>query len=249
MKPIYKKFALASAASFAALLHTSCDNSSSKKEAYSEATFELRSDASDSPQGSRKVWPPATDTVAPNLMTENYLVVLDDSGSMSGRRIAQAKEALKKIARTLPAEHNLGLLFLNRDSELKLGTENRDAFTQLISTTHASGGTPLLASTKRAVLAMTKQASQQKGLGAYHLIIVTDGESSDGSPLGLVASAVLQTAIQVHVVGFHVDDHELNDTRFVDYQTASNTDELIKAFEAVAAETNTFSDPKEFSAH
>ena len=79
------------------------------------------------------------------------------------------------------------------------------------------------------------------------MIVVTDGESSDGSAMPLVKMIVKQTAIQVHVIGFHLKDHEMNQPTLVDYRTAGSSQELAQAFEAVAAEVDEFSDPRKFS--
>jgi len=211
-----------------------------------KATLELPSTSSQSGEV-RKVWPPVSDKSASNPMIENYLVVLDDSGSMAGTKMREAKDALRQLADTLPDEHNLGLMMLNSKSEVPLDVGNRDAFKEAVNNSHARGGTPLNKSTSRAFQNITSQASSQQGYGNYHIIIVTDGESSDGSPMKLVKRVVEKTAVQFHVVGFHVNNHGMNNSKYVDYRTAKNSSELAQAFEAVAAETNEFSDPKEFS--
>jgi len=166
---------------------------------------------------------------------------------MAGSKMRQAKEALKKLAETLPAEHNLGLMLLNGHGVVPLATNNRGDFNILVNSSNARGSTPLTASTARAYNEITEQASRQQGYGSYHVIIVTDGESSDGSPMSIVKKVVNNTAVQFHVIGFHVSSHGMNDPLYVDYRTATNSSELVKAFEEVAAETNEFSDPKEFS--
>ncbi len=214
---------------------------------------EILSETSSSPSTTathkpdRKVWPPVSNEYAAIQTTENYLVVLDDSGSMDGDKMKQAKQALITLADTLPAEHNLGLIHLNSPTKVPLGTKNRAAFKQAVHGSSARGGTPLRASTTRAFQEITTQASRQQGYGSYHMIIVTDGESSDKSPMDIVRQVVAKTSVQVHVIGFHVASHEMNDPRYVDYRTASNAAELAKAFKEVAAETNEFSDPKEFT--
>jgi len=198
-------------------------------------------------EAARKVWPPESDASAADLMAENFLVVLDDSGSMAGNKMKQAKQALKALADTLDKKHQLGLMLLNNRQVIPIASNNRAEFKTAVSRASSDGGTPLTDATKRAFMQITEQASRQQGYGAYHVIVVTDGESNDGSPMEIVQAIVKNTAVQVHVVGFHVDDHEMNDSRYVNYQTAKNTAELIKAFEAVAAETNEFSDTKEFT--
>jgi len=195
----------------------------------------------------RKAWPPASDHVDPDLLQENYLVVLDDSGSMKGEKIEQAKSALLSLAQTLPQEHNLGLVRLNRSGIVSLGLGSREDFVKTVKSTQADGGTPLRAVTTKAYQLLTKKASSQRGYGTYHMIIVTDGESSDGSAMPLVEAIVVRTSIQVHVIGFHLQNHEMNQPHLVDYQTAGNSQELTQAFEAVAAETEEFTDPQKFS--
>ena len=192
-------------------------------------------------------WPPPSDEQVSNVLQENYFVIMDDSGSMSGRRINEARQALLNLAQTLPAEHNLGVMFLNDPDVVSLSSGDRREFVQRVKTVNAYGGTPLLNTIVEAYRKITEQASSQSGYGSYHLIVVTDGNSTDGSPLQLVRSIVANTSIQVHVIGFHVNDHILNDPAFIDYQTASNSTELAKAFESVTAETDTFSDPTEFT--
>jgi Mg-chelatase subunit ChlD len=198
-------------------------------------------------EAQRKSWPPTSNESVATQTTENYFVVLDDSGSMAGQKMDQAKKALETLADTLAPEHNLGLILLNGSSQVALGTANREEFRQAVASTSANGSTPLSASTIRAFKKITEQASRQQGYGGYHMIIVTDGESSDGSPMDLVKKVVQRTSIQFHVIGFHVATHGMNNPRYVDYRTARNASELAQAFEEVAAETNEFSDPKEFS--
>jgi len=210
-------------------------------------TSSAESKASSTVTEARKVWPPASDESVSDQTIENYLVVLDDSGSMKGNRIQQAKEALTTLADTLDPKHNLGLIQLNGNKVIQLATSNRREFKNAVAGAVAEGGTPLTKGTKRAYREVTKQASRQQGYGGYHMIIVTDGESGDGSPMKMVRAIVRNTSIQVHVIGFHLNNHEMNNQDYVDYHTANNADELVKAFEAVAAETNEFTDPKEFN--
>lgn len=231
-----------------ATLFVSCKSSRSAGEGDANLPESLRvSTQAASTSETKNIWPPASDFVDADLLKENYLVVLDDSGSMGGAKIKQAKEALLSLAKTLPAEHNLGLVLLNSSNPIELGQGSREAFIKAVKATRANGGTPLRRVTAKSYEMITKKASSQRGYGTYHMIIVTDGDSNDGSPMPLVKSIVTQTPIQVHVIGFHLKDHEMNQPRFVDYQTAGNSQELSRAFEAVAAETNEFSDPREFS--
>ena len=130
-------------------------------------------------QVARKSWPPASNDRVSDQMVENFLVVLDDSGSMSGNKMKQAKQALQKLADTLEDKHQLGLMLLNNKDIIKIGPNNRQQFKKAVSRAKANGGTPLTKATKRAFKQITEQASRQQGYGAYHIIIVTDGESGE----------------------------------------------------------------------
>lgn len=231
-----------------ALYLASCtEENSSAAEQRADAQLTKTQSKETSTEDKRYNWPPVTTDLDAEPLKENYLVILDDSGSMSGERIKQAKDALRQLAKTLPEEHNLGLICLNNTGVVNLDVGNRQEFLRLVNQSEAHGGTPLAEATAIGYELITKQASRQKGYGTYHIIIVTDGASSDGSPIKLVRTIVGRTPVQIHVVGFHLSEHEMNRPRLVDYQTANNTEELIKAFAAVAAETNDYSDPQEFS--
>ena len=138
---------------------------------------------------------------------------------------------------------------LNSDSLLLpfgKSPENRQNFKRLVSETQANGRTPLKQSVKTVYRELSIQCGRQLGYGTYHVIIVTDGASSDGEPLPRVRWMVNESTIEVHVVGFHLDDHSLNAPDCVDYHTAKSAEQLAKAFEAVAAESEDFVSPAEF---
>lgn len=197
-------------------------------------------------------WPPPSSQLAPDLLKDNYLVVLDDSGSMSsGGKMEQAKTALKKFVSIIPSDANLGYMVINDDSLLLpfgSSTENRQNFKKLVNQTQPTGTTPLRRTMKNAYRHISKQCAAQLGYGTYHIVLVTDGEatSANDDPVGLTRYLVNTSTIEVHVVGFHVDSHSMNLPDCVDYHTAKSAEQLAKVFEAVAAESEDFVSPAEF---
>src|SRR4029079_10802202 len=122
----------------------------------------------------------------------NYYVVLDASGSMTERgcsgdlpKIEAARNALAAFAESLPANANLGLQVFDargvrEQIPLATGEANRAKFKTVLSAVRAGGGTPLHTAITQAYARLEQQGSRQLGYGEYHLVVVTDGEASDG---------------------------------------------------------------------
>lgn len=199
-------------------------------------------------------WPPAAPAnlaVAQDLSADNYVLVLDDSGSMSSSncgggksRMSVAQQGSIKFGKSLPAPANLGLVvFSGRVPPLSLGTGNRAQFEKQVNGTSAGGGTPLVASITLGRDMLTVQAQKQRGYGNYHLVVVTDGESGDGNPGPLAKEIVTKTAINVHVIGFCVDkDHSLYLPGYTRYTSALNPQTLEQGLRAVLAESESYAD-------
>lgn len=96
---------------------------------------------------------------------------------------------------------------------------------------------------------LEKQAAAQLGYGEYNLVVVTDGDASDGSDLEKIVDLVAgQTPINLYTVGFCIDDrHVLNQEGRTEYRSALNTEELGTALQAVLAESEEFGDVQEFN--
>lgn len=192
--------------------------------------------------------------MADNSLAVNYYVILDASGSMSGKqkgriKMQAAKEALTRFCDNLPEDANLGLsTFSPLRERVPLGTDNRELFKDAIMQVQASGGTPLVKSMARGYEALTEQARKQSGYGRYILLVVTDGASSDGTPAPIAAEIVRQSAIEVQTIGFGVANHALNINGVTDYYSADSVETLIAALDRViASETEAFVDPTDFS--
>lgn len=193
--------------------------------------------------------------VASSLLTQNYYLVIDGSGSMdevgcSGdrRKIEVAKEAVNIFIDSIPKDANVGLLVFDNQGigeRVALGT-NHEEVKQQIQNISANGGTPLLEAMTRAYRAITKQAQEQLGYGEYHMVVVTDGEANNGQdPSKIVDTILRKSPIILHTIGFCIGDgHSLNVPGLTDYRAANNPDELLAGLQSVLAESTEYTADK-----
>ncbi len=208
-------------------------------------------------------WPPpapANMPVAANLLADNWVFVMDASGSMGDSscgtggkaRMETAKAGAIKFSRSIPGSANLGLVvFSDADRggisewlKLGIGPGNRSEFARLVNGIRPYGNTPLRGSAELGVQILTEQAQRQRGYGTYHLVIVTDGEANrGGNPASYVKGVVQQTPIAVHVIGFCVDGgHSLDIKGFTQYASANNPETLDRGLKAILAESEAYKD-------
>lgn len=195
-------------------------------------------------------WPPADEHVpiAKNLMTSNYYLIVDGSGSMadsqcsgSATKLDAAKVALTQFIGSLPQNNNVGLLTFDHSGiheKTPLGQNRSDVIASINSMSPGSA-TPLFTSIKKGYDALTVQAKKQLGYGEYHLVIVTDGEASDGQdPTPIVTKILYDTPIVIHTIGFCIrSGHSLNVPGETDYRAANNPEELLQKLTEVLAES------------
>ena len=184
------------------------------------------------------------------LMATNYYVVFDASGSMNDRqcsgaeaKIQVAKRAFSEFVDRLPADSNAGLTIFAGDIEefVPLGPLNRDRLKTAVAQLNAGGRTPLVTSISRAYRALTVQGTRQLGYGDYHLVVVTDGESTDGNPIDIVNRMVGESPVIVHTIGFCIgENHSLNQPGRVLYRNANSPAELAEGLSSVLAEAPSF---------
>lgn len=204
-----------------------------------------------------KQWPPVSEgakvETAANILVTNYLVLLDNSGSMNDSdcsgdksKFEVAKDALKNFASTLPVNDNISLLIFG-DGGAKVvvpfgsGIAHVGQFKSVLSGLSADEGTPLRGALQFSYETMMAQAQRQLGYGVYRIIVVTDGESTDGSPGPVAVDIVRQSPVEVHAIGFCVGtSHSLNVPGFTRYYTASDPKALADGLAAAQAETPTF---------
>jgi Ca-activated chloride channel homolog len=181
----------------------------------------------------------------------NYYVVFDASGSMMETRcsdpenkITVAKRALVEFAAKLPPDANFGLSVFDSAGIrelLPIGPIVGDAVVRAIAPIRASGSTPLVGAMRRAAAALTEQGRRQSGYGEFHLVVVTDGESTDGNPKVVVDEVLAASPIVLHTVGFCIGtSHSLNQPGKVVYRPADNPEALARGLADVLAESPAF---------
>lgn len=250
MNIIWKAACLAGIFSLAA-----CDSGNNAQSAHSQA--KAKTDVSTySLRGIDNSWPPAVgkqQVIAPNLLANNYYLVVDTSGSMnesgcSGNKpkLVVAKNALKQFVSKLPADANIGLLMFDngRAAEtIAIGPNTQTSISDAIqSVSKGAGGTPLGSAIRAGYKSLTRQAQAQLGYGEYHLVVVTDGYANTGNePDEVVKSMLKGSAINLHTIGFCIDEnHALNLPGYTIYKSAGNPEALMQGLDSVLAEAPDF---------
>lgn len=210
-------------------------------------------------------WPPAGDETVDRLDAEptrdNVMLALDMSGSMDEHQCAgnfdskaeAARTAFKAWVDTVPEETNIGLAIFGPDGTrlaVPLGRSgaHRGELFQAVDATNPRGGTPLSDAVALARGELERQALYQQGYGTYRLVVITDGEHTNGYDPRAEVKMILanrNNPIEIHTIGFCIDDSALNLEGYTYYQSASNPDELKGGLENVLAEVEQF-DPTDF---
>ncbi|MDH5510034.1 MAG: VWA domain-containing protein [Nitrospinota bacterium] len=203
-------------------------------------------------------WPPPagkTVEMAQDLTAANYLIVFDGSFSMNESRcsgsltkLQVAKSAVKKFISALGPGANVGLVGFggspsgkNRNYEHPLVSGDRTGINNLLDGVRGLGNTPLSRSVFRGFEMLEAQARRQGGYGQYHMVIVTDGISTDGDPSIMTRNIVERSAIKIHTIGFCINDrHGLNVPGYTRYSTASDPGALEAGLRGVLSENDSF---------
>jgi Ca-activated chloride channel homolog len=186
-------------------------------------------------------------TLATNVLSTNYYLVIDGSGSMmeSGcangdLKINVAKRAIVEFVKAVPEDANVGLLTFDSSGimeKVALG-KDRSNVLKSIRDIDAGGGTPLKTAITQSYSSIQKQSQTQLGYGEYHMVVVTDGEANFGEdPKEIVYNILTDTPVQIHTIGFCIDaGHSLNIPGLTDYRSATNPKELSEGLSGVLAE-------------
>ncbi|MBN2443073.1 MAG: VWA domain-containing protein [Spirochaetales bacterium] len=194
-------------------------------------------------------WPPGIDNpnmeLAENKLKKNYYLILDGSGSMSGEKMKTAKKALSRFINLVPDDANIGLAVFDSgglSERAPLGSSKEQLVNQ-IQRVNASGYTPLESSLALAYKQINKQAARQLGYGEYNIVVVTDGEASDGEEPGPIVNEILrESPVVIHTIGFQIgEQHSLNQPGRILYKSANNLEELSAGLGDVLAEMEDFS--------
>lgn len=194
-----------------------------------------------------ETWPPGADEVKVDpeqFSKKNYYIILDGSGSMTGDKLAVAKVALKKFISLIPTDSNIALTVFDKNGNFERASFGsiKAKISSEIDRVTAGGNTPLGKSIEIAGENLEKQAKRQLGYGEYNLVIITDGQATDGDRMDRAVKKILQESpIIIHTIGFHIGKgHPLNQPGKIYYKTAKNFDELSQGLEEVLAESENF---------
>lgn len=206
----------------------------------------------------KAVWPFAkgeqqSADLADNLLTKNYFLVFDGSGSMrdsgcsgSKQKIEVAKEVVAQWAEGIGPDANLGLIAFHNNgiTSLPLTKGGRENFIHTINKIPAGGGTPLAEAAAYAYEACTNQAKRQLGYGEYTIVIVTDGIADDATKLKKgIENILTQSPVNIYSIGFCIGaNHSLNQPGRTIYKAANNPEQLRQGLQEVLAESETFDD-------
>ena len=181
---------------------------------------------------------------------DKVVIILDASGSMASpmgskniQKIAAAKAALKEVMTKIPETTHVGLLvFSGKNVPDKwlypLGPRDNAALTKAIDLPQPGGNTPLGQFIKIGADRLLEERAKQFGYGSYRLLIVTDGEATDGQLTERYTPEVVARGITVDVIGVDMkQDHTLA-TKVHSYRRADDPEALKKALSDILAEVS-----------
>lgn len=172
----------------------------------------------------------------------NIVVILDNSGSMAermptgGTRIEAAKQALLRVLEQTPEGASVGVLLLNPGPSgpwlVPLGPVDQQATRAAVSGLRANGRTPLGGAMKTAADALLKVREGQR-YGDYKLLVVSDGEATDGDLVERYLPQIQSRGLLVDVIGVAMPNRHSLATRASTYRKADDPASLEKAISAV----------------
>ena len=193
---------------------------------------------------------PAREPAAPDAL--HVAVVLDDSGSMGEpmpgshqSKMDVAKAALQEVFAALPPDARVGVFNLN-GSGAGLGASHEllpiaphaaaEVAEALENRVQAGGGTPLGERLAEAADALLQERAARRH-GDYRLLVITDGEATDGGRLEAAVPRALGAGLTVDVIGVAMrEDHALA-TRVDRYRRADDPEALRAALREALAES------------
>jgi Mg-chelatase subunit ChlD len=174
-------------------------------------------------------------------------ILFDNSGSMKGEKIQQAKSAFRSWLQSVPADYKFSLITFEGKGKLDvpLGERTRDLVAQKVAQLEAYTGTPICGALQ---IAQAQIATRRREVTPYerHVVLIfTDGKETT-DPRGEAGvqqeiSTLRRQTVEVVGVGFHGEGDYMNGvaTRFA---LANNEQELKRGLAKVDAEVGTADD-------
>lgn len=111
----------------------------------------------------------------PNINT-SVVLLLDLSGSMAGKKLADAKAAAKKVIKTMPPDFEVGIMTYegacNQNFPFMTFTQDKQRLENAIDSLTTGGGTPLSTALTQAAQAIIKLGNGKQG----KIILLCDGQ-------------------------------------------------------------------------
>lgn len=133
----------------------------------------------------------------------NLCLILDRSGSMSGRPIETVKQAAKSLVDQLTPNDRLSIIAFNHQAQVLIPNQavaDRDRIQQQIQQLKPAGGTAIDEGLKLGI----QESAVGKGDRVSHIFLLTDGENEHGDNERCLklATVAAEYSITLHSLGF-----------------------------------------------
>lgn len=129
-------------------------------------------------------------------------IIFDDSGSMEGRKLAEAKAAFRDWIASVPADYRLSLIALNAGMLVKPSRGNAREVSEAVNRIQAGGNTPLAENIGRALGQIQERRAKVGPYERQILIVFTDGQDTSTEGVTGVARRLNKAReINVETVG------------------------------------------------
>lgn len=168
------------------------------------------------------------------------MIMIDTSGSMSGKDLTAAKSAATTFLQGIPADVQVGLgNFADHPKILVKPTTHRAPVRNALEKLHAKGSTSLYDAITQAVHTLGDSGSRT-------IVLLSDGSDTvSKTTLAKVTETVHASGVRLAVVGFHTDDTANSALKSIAHAgdgsltTALDPGSLRKAFRSAAQEITT----------
>ncbi len=165
-------------------------------------------------------------------------LVIDTSGSMSGQRMTDAKDAAKGFISELQPGDRAAVIEFNFSSKVVQGfTGDKDLLIQAVDSLVASGATALYQSI------IDTSALLLNEFGTKSMIVLADGDNNRSpSDINLPIAAANNAGVSVYSIGFHISEgssaektlQEISDSTGGRYYRGVTADELSSIYNEIA---------------
>lgn len=174
-------------------------------------------------------------------------ILFDNSGSMKGDKIKQAKSAFRAWLQTVPADYKLSLVTFENNGQLTvpLGEKTRDLVAQKVAQLEPRTSTPICGALRVARQQIEKRRREVTPYERHVVLVFTDGaETADTRGNNGVREDIIalrKQTVEVVGVGFHGEGDYMRNaaTRFA---LANNEQELKQGLAKVDAEIGSVDD-------